>query len=103
MAVEWHPATVRSIGSRALNRLLQLVRSAIMQGDEYRYFADMITRPADPTQPPFRGQWVLWKSSITRFHLYEIAGQKDWERLIAQPDGRGVLPPFTFEESRSLS
>ena len=67
MAAEWSSATVRSIGSRALNRLLQLVRSDIMQGEENRKFADVITLAADPAQPSFRGQWGFWKSSSRAF------------------------------------
>ena len=97
MAAEWSPATVRSIGSKALNRLLHLVRSDVMKGEEYRNFADMITLAADPAQPSFHGQWDLWKSAITRFHLYEIAEQGDWKGLVAQLDGRGVLSPLHLQ------
>ena len=94
MAVEWKPATVRPIGSQALNRLLHLIRSDIFSGEEYRTFADMTTRATDPFRSLLRGQWELWKSAIARFHLYEIADQQDWEGLIAQFGDRGILPPI---------
>ena len=94
MAVEWSAATVRSIGSKALNRLLQLTRSDIMQGAEYRKFADMITRAADPVDTLPNGRWEMWKSVIARFHLYEIAEQSAWRGLVTQMNGRGILSPL---------
>ena len=36
MAAEWAPSTVRSIGPKALNRLLHVVRSDIFPAGEYR-------------------------------------------------------------------
>ena len=94
MAFEWTPATAKSIGSKSINRLLQVVRSGIFPAGEYRTVADMIVRACDPSLPILTGQCGLWKSVIIRFHLYEISGRRDWECLIDRVDSRGIHSPL---------
>ena len=90
MAAEWAPSTVRSIGPNALNRLLQVARSAIFPAEEYRNFADTSAHTCDPSRPILRGEWEMWKSVIIRPHLYEIAAHHYWGCLIARFDSRGI-------------
>ena len=90
MAAEWTPSTVRSIGPKALTRLLHLIRSGIFSGAEYRTFADMIVRAQNRPLPILHGQWELWEAVVIRSHLYEISAEQDWQGLIARFDSRGI-------------
>ena len=87
------PSTARPLGSKALNRLLQLIRADIFSVGTYRVFADMIARACNRFLSILHGQWELWKSAIIRFHLYEIAAEQDWQCLIARFDAMGIHSP----------
>ena len=57
MAAGWTPDTVRAIGPKRLNRLLQIIREDAFSGVAYRTIADMITHATNPDIAIVHTQW----------------------------------------------
>ena len=60
----------------------------------YRAFVDIAVRSAGEATPTLHSQWIIWRSMIIRFHLFEIAGVNDWDALIALFEARGMRRPL---------
>ena len=93
MAIEWTPDLARSVGGRALNRLLCRIRNNVFSDEEYKIFSDMIAHATNEEIPPNHSQWELRRSVIIKFHLYEMSTLREWVSLVARLDSRGLRPP----------